>query len=1178
MENLPDGQTGMRIKQVDIIGFKSFVDKASLPFQEGVNVVVGPNGCGKSNILDAIRWAMGEQSAKSLRGSSMEDVIFKGSAARKGLGMAEVSLIFSAEDGIAPEPYGDCSEIMVTRRLFRDGESEYYVNKSRCRRTDIQELFLDTGVGAKSYSIIEQGNIETILRDRPEERRSLIEDAAGVMKFKVRKKAALRKIEAARLNLGRLEDVISEVRRQSAALKRQAQKAERFRECRRELKAIEIGSARRRYQKLKEEESGIAALEQQRREALEQLAQRIAGQEEELSSLKARQAAREQEIQASRSILLRLAADMDQGLQQLDFNRREAERLVQDGERIAQERKELETRQQGLLQERDELIAELQQLDGEIAAGDKELQSGMERLAFLQEAEERQSRSVAAVREKLFSCLGEISRFANQREEAERRLEVLEGRLHRNREDTLLQTEKAGELEQEVRAAEAALEISRSRKEELARQDEASGARQKELDLLFASNREALAALREECAAARSRLQALQEMDGRSGDGKAGAVPPSGATRRVADCLTVPKDEEQAFESFLGERLRALIVEKGSSPESLLNWSRGLAGRNRLCLSAEVPGRPVAWEGGTPLKELLSVEGDDRALLDNLLDGVYLVESLDPFLSGRIPRGVTLVSRAGEVLSWRGEVVVGASAESGSGLLTRKRMRRELEACLRDQDLERTRLEQQRQVLEEEQTALEKGRREAAAALKDEAESETQAERRAADLDNAVKRVRDRLEVLALEQEQLQEDQERLRDESVRSLQEGTSRDGEKNRLQAELKTAQDDFDDFRREVGRIREVVTQDKIRQAGREERRRSTGKRLEACRTTLEDVAARFERFKSRSEENHRERERLEAERETLEARGRELSPLRAEEQKKLTLFESAAAEARRRLDEADENLRTLRGAQAGEQEALNGLRLHLQEKSLEREHLRRATLERFRCDLELQAGEPAEDWDEQRQEARRSELQRQLDNIGEVNLTALEEFQALEERLAFLVSQQSDLTASVADLEATIHRINSTTCRRFREAFEQINARFQQVFPRLFSGGRAELRLTDAGNLLETGVEIVAQPPGKRLQELGLLSGGEKALTAIALIFSTFMVRPSPFCLLDEVEAPLDDANTDRYNGLIQELAKKSQFIIITHNKRTMGIGDALYGITMEEQGVSKVVSVRINDFR
>ncbi len=237
-----------------------------------------------------------------------------------------------------------------------------------------------------------------------------------------------------------------------------------------------------------------------------------------------------------------------------------------------------------------------------------------------------------------------------------------------------------------------------------------------------------------------------------------------------------------------------------------------------------------------------------------------------------------------------------------------------------------------------------------------------------------------------------------------------------------------------------------------------------------------------------------------------------------------------------------------------------------------------MDRFRCDLEHSPAHEEDDWNDEGQEARRLELQRQLDSIGEVNLTALEEFQALEERLVFLVTQQKDLTASVSDLETTINRINSTTCRRFREAFDQINTRFQQVFPRLFSGGKAELRLTDEGNLLETGVEIAAQPPGKRLQELGLLSGGEKALTAIALVFATFMVRPSPFCLLDEVDAPLDDANTDRYNGLIQELAEKSQFIIITHNKRMMGIGDALYGITMEEQGVSKVVSVRINDFR
>lgn len=1167
----------MRIKQVDIIGFKSFVDKVSLPFQEGINVVVGPNGCGKSNILDAIRWAMGEQSAKNLRGSSMEDVIFKGSAARKGLGMAEVSLILSAEDGIAPEPYQDCSEIMVTRRLFRDGESEYYINKSRCRRLDIQELFLDTGVGAKSYAIIEQGNIETILRDRPEERRSLIEDAAGVMKFKVRKKAALRKIEAARLNLSRLEDVIAEVRRQASILKRQAQKAERFRECRRELKAIDIGFAQRRYRLLKGQEDELAVAEGQHREAVEELEGQIAGGEEGLVALKTVQAAREKEIERTRGALLRLAGDIDRGSQRLDFNRREAERLGLDRERFDQERKELERRREELHREREALTADLATLDAEIIGAEGELQAGAEKLVYLQEAEERQSRSVTALREKLFSCLSEISRFANRREDAERRLDNLEGRLRRSREDAVLERKKGADLEGERAAAEASLAAAQSRREGLAKQESAIHERRKELDALISTNREALAALREEYAAGRSRLEALAEIDATAGFGNGGSEnPPDGAARRVVDCLTVDRDEEQLFETFLGERLQARVVEKETAPELILAWLRKQNVRNRFCFFFDVPRRSPFWEGGVPLAELLTAADQDRPLLKNLVAGAYRVESLEPFLNGRIPEGVTLVNRRGEMLSWRGELVVGAGAR-GNGVLTRKRMRRELEALLRECELKCTRLEHQRQVVNEEAGALEKSSRDVAAALRSETESGTRAERLLADLDNAGKRVRDRLEVLALEHQQLEEECLRLREESLHSLQESTAREGEKDRLQKELQAAQEDFDDFRREVARLREAETGNKVRQAGRVERRRSLGKRLETCRETADDLGGRLERLGERVAENERERKRLAEERQVLEDRDREMLPLREKEKAKLAALEAAAMDGKRSLGVTEEQLRSLAVRVAGEREVINGLRLERQEKSLEKGHLRQAILDRFRCDLEQQQqGEG--DWDDQRQELRRVELQRQLDSIGEVNLTALEEFQVLEERLTFLVAQQNDLIASVADLETTIQRINSTTCRRFRDAFEQINGRFQQVFPRLFAGGRAELHLTDEGNLLETGVEIIAQPPGKRLQELGLLSGGEKALTAIALVFATFMVRPSPFCLLDEVDAPLDDANTDRYNDLIQELAKKSQFIIITHNKRTMGTGDALYGITMEEQGVSKVVSVRINDFR
>ncbi|MBN1140389.1 MAG: chromosome segregation protein SMC [Deltaproteobacteria bacterium] len=1168
----------MRIKQIDIIGFKSFVDKVSLPFQEGVNVVVGPNGCGKSNILDAIRWVMGEQSAKTLRGSSMEDVIFKGSVGRTGLGMAEVSLTLAAEDGTAPEPYRECAEIMVTRRLFRDGESEYYINKSRCRRSDIQELFLDTGVGSKSYSFIEQGNIETILSAKPEDRRSLIEDAAGVMKFKVRKKAALRKIEAARLNLTRLEDLIGEVRRQSAGLKRQAQKAERFREYRQELKGIEIGFARRRFRELQGEETAISGAEAAGRASLEQLEQRLRTQDQELEALKAGQRGQEQEIQEARGALLRLAGELDKTRERLEFNRREAERTERDRERLLQERRELEQRTAALAVEQEQAGAGLGALDKEIAAGEQEMEVGVEKAAFLQEAEQRQAGALNALREKLFACLGELARFANLREEAEKRLETLDHRLRRNREEAAGQEQKLRELERDRERAVLELAASRARRGDLeARLADLEERRRRLEDGRF-RNREQLALLREEQAALRSRLQALAEMDGRAAEQAGGGVPvPAGVRRKVADCLAVPKEQERLFESFLGSRLQALMVGKEASSKEVLAWSRGLGRENRLYFPAAAAAFRRGWEGGIPLRELAGA-GPDRELVENLLEGAFRVESLDPFLEGHLPAGVTLVTDDGEILSWRGELLVGYGTGTGAGVLARRRMRRELEGALREQEAAQARQEHQRQTLEAEGSLLESEFRGVEGLLAQERQADAAVERRLGEIDLSLKRGRDRLEVFDLELAQLREEMERLREESGRGLREMAVREQDRNRLQEQLGSAQQDFDDFRREVERIREGVTQAKVRQAGQKERRRALAKRLEEGGKALAEGRDRLVRLQERLADSDREQVSGQGRREELEAFWRELTPRQEQEQKRLAALEAAAGAAGQKLKAAEEQLRSLRISAAREREGLNGLRLRLQEKRLEREHVQAAALERFRCDLEQQPAEGDQGWDDERMEARRLALQRQLETIGEVNLTALEEYRALEERLAFLVGQQDDLTASVADLETTIHRIDATTSRRFREAFDQINGRFQEVFPRLFSGGRAELLLSDEGNLLETGVEIVAQPPGKRLQELGLLSGGEKALTAIALVFATFMVRPSPFCLLDEVDAPLDDANTDRYNGLIQELATSSQFIIITHNKRTMRIGDALYGITMEEQGVSKVVSVRINDFR
>lgn len=1174
----------MKIKRLEIIGFKSFVDKVALDFQDGVTGVVGPNGCGKSNIVDAIRWVMGEQSAKNLRGKLMEDVIFGGSESRKPHGMAEVSLIFDNEDGLAPPAFAEYAEIMVTRRLYRSGESDYLLNKTPCRLLDIAELFMDTGVGKRAYSIIEQGKIGFILNAKPEERRFLIEEAAGVTKFKARKKTATRKIDATKQNLLRLGDIISEVNRQLGSLKRQAQRAERYRKYREELKGIETRFALRRYRQLKQELASSSSEEQQRSKALETLAARLEQQELRLDEGRLRQVGAEKDLSQIQEQVYRLTGEIQQAEGKISFSQQQHSSLALQKERRSAESDEVRQRLDGLGEQEIALERDAASLAGELARAELALAEAVVRAEACEAIEQAGSARQEALRHSLYSLMGELTRVHNQQEDVRRRLELQGERTARNQQEATQIQEQLDNARGEASARAEELDTARQkhaalRAEREQVQGELEGLRERQ-----EGNEQQLLDAREQLNRDRSRLESLQQLE-RSLEGYAGGVRTllkeaafkDRFAGLVADHLQVPAACEIAVEAVLGERLQILLSTSSETAAEALTFLQQQGGRATFLLSEVKSVAAPAWSGGQHLADLVTAKTAESALL-GLLQGVYLVDDLAPHLQQPLPFGLALVTPQGELLTSRGEWSGGSSQVLGDGLLHQRRELQELGDRVADLQQQVADLQQQREALQDERIAADARGQELAAAIHRQELQLVDNDKDLGRYRQEEERLLERVEVLNLEENQLHAEHEQLKRLLAEAEAGRQDKEAGKVALEVELEALQGELRQQRVELAETREQLTTIKVEAASLREREEA-GRRSRAGLEDLRgELKGRLALLASQQDDASAEQGKLKADAVTLQQQLEVLFARREEEQKKFDLLRDRFEELAGQIMHEEEQARELRQQAGRARDAVGGLQLELREKELALDHLRQSFLERHRLDLaDLPEVEDEPEIDQAAAETRLEELKRLIEGIGEVNLTAIEEYQELDERFTFLSEQQEDLRQSLHGLQTAIAKINRTTRKRFKETFDLVNVKFQEVFPRLFRGGRAELALTDGDDLLETGIDIIAQPPGKKLQGVTLLSGGEKALTAVALIFAIFLIKPSPFCLLDEVDAPLDEANIGRFNEMVKEMALISQFIIITHNKRTMEMADTLYGVTMQEPGVSKLVSVQINEF-
>jgi chromosome segregation protein len=1188
----------MRIKQIELTGFKSFKDRTVLELPSGVTAIVGPNGCGKSNVVDAIRWVLGEQSPKHLRGAAMEDVIFAGNAEHGPLGLAEVSLLLERSDedltqaaetaddlpagseSLPPE-LAQAAEIVVTRRYFRSGDSEYFINRVPCRLKDITELFLGTGVGTRAYAIIEQGRVEQMVNAKPAELRLFLEEAAGITRFRARRLAAERKMERTRDNLLRVQDVLHELDRQMGSLQRQARRAEEYHRIKGALRDLDLRvmAARRRswsseasattaeLARLGDEDQGFQAQLRATREAGDDARRRRHEHEARLRDV-------EVELTEQRVVATEAAARVDS----LSVRRRELEeraaRLEADGSGLGDR----------LSAVHDELTALDGALDG-LVREQTDAQAERERsqadLDELSRAGAPLEQAVEDAKDAVVAAVAEEARLRNLAEALRRRRAEIDGQRRQLEEE---QRALGARLDENGRARDAlrgrldALEAERASVEG-ARASLAASAR----TLADEEGRrvQECAEARDRVTQLRSRVESLRELEARYEGctrGVASLLERQGdSALLLAAVLRVPAHLERAVAAVLGARLGQIVLPDTEQAVEAIRWLRREGAGSATVLPHDPERRAtVIVPAGRRLVEQIEVDPDHWALAEAVLGHVLLANDLDQALQAwrDASHPVTVVTAAGEAVDVLGAVTGGSEPPLEETLLARARELRELarsvseaESCLDAAHQALETLHTEMQAVEREiastDARLQALRLDLLAARKDREQLEADHARVSADL-----------EVGALEANGLAGAEGQVAGELVALGDSLVAAATALEEHRGALARCQETLAAWRACHAAAEEARTASAVRATAVAERRRATEAECGRLRGIVADLTGRVDAAGRGAAEARAgalaaadvaiAAERARA---TAEDRAAALASERGQLVADVAAAEAELSEDERRQREVGEALEGLRARRAE-------LDLLLAERRMAMEQLAERLAERYELGIEALDAieeEPAAD-----DAARAEELRARLVRLGDVNPGALTELEEIRSRHEFLDAQRADLERSLEDLRQTIGKLARTSRRRFEETFVAANDRLAEVFPKLFPGGTARLETTEPEEGAEEGVEIVVALPGKKLQSLSLLSGGEKALTATALVFSLFLIRPTPFCLLDEVDAPLDEANIGRFNALVTEMAQRSQFVLITHNRRTMEVAETLYGVTMEQAGVSKVVSVRLSE--
>ncbi|MGM0863575.1 MAG: chromosome segregation protein SMC [Bacillota bacterium] len=1181
----------MFLKQLEVMGFKSFAERISVEFVPGVTAVVGPNGSGKSNIIDAIRWVLGEQSAKSLRGSKMEDVIFAGSDSRKALNIAEVTLVLDNEDGTLPIDY---SEISVTRRVYRSGDSEYLLNKQPCRLKDIIELFMDSGLGKEAFSIISQGKVEEILNSKPEERRTIFEEAAGVLKYKTRKKKAENKLFETQENLNRVNDILHELEGQVEPLKIQASMARDYLEKKEELEKFEVAltvydieDLHKQWEKLSEE------FEHHGKEELA-LSTRIQKKEAVLTQTRDKIAALDESISNLQEVLLATSEELEklEGRKQVLVERKK--NSSSNEAQLKQSIEEAEEQIQQLTSEKEKAEMEFKSIDSDV----KELK---ELLITKQNQFKHYNENIEDVIE---SFKSDYIEKLNQQASAKNEIQYLEqqleqqsnrsGRLEAENEKYVIQRDElhlshkelSKELQEQKEVIDEHIFFYREEQQKL---ESVKAKYEKQEKTLY----QAFQFLQQ----AKSRKEMLEEMEDdytgffqgvkvvlKERDGKL-----TGVQGAVAELVTVPKSYETAMETALAASMQHIVVDTEEDGRKAIAFlKKNQYGRATFLPMNVIKGKSIPDSQKNMLKghssfigvgtDLLNYDHRFQMVISNLVGNVIITKDLKGAheIAKLIQYRYRLVTLDGDVVNPGGSMSGGTVKQKKNSLLSRKGELEEMKEKLATMESQTEKLQSQVKSLKEESSFREKkleemrvkGERlrlkeqELLSQLRENELSQQNLDERLSlyDLEKkdftSVKEKHDfRTKELRASLDEIGEDIRRL-DQKISELtlqknSERTSKDALLNEIsdiKANLAARNEQLVNGRNQLIRLQETIVDTDKRKATLQDD-------LEWLHTQMKDNFSGEEQLGKKAEECS-----------VQKSETSNLISIRREERLNL---QHAVEDEELELKELKRQHKGLVGALRDEEVKINRLDVELENRL---DHLRdeyMLSFEAAKSDYPLTI-----EVEEARKKVKLVKLA--LEELGTVNLGAIDEYERVKERYEFLVEQKNDLTEAKDTLYLVINEMDTEMIKRFDQTFTAIQVEFEGVFRALFGGGRAQLKLTDPSDLLHTGVDIVAQPPGKKLQNLGLMSGGERALTAIALLFSILKIRPVPFCILDEVEAALDEANVQRFSQYLKKFSDETQFIVITHRKGTMEEAHVLYGVTMQESGVSKLVSVRLQE--
>ncbi len=1187
----------MRLKKLELYGFKSFAQRTEIVFGEGITGIVGPNGSGKSNIGDAVRWVLGEQSARTLRGASMSDVIFNGTQRRKALSYCEVSLVFDNEDRALPM---DFAEIMVTRRVYRNGESEYYLNRATCRLKDIIDLFRDTGIGKEGYSIVGQGRIDDILSRRSEDRRQVFEEAAGIVKFKARKEEADKKLQRTLENAARVDDILEELNRQLRPLEEQAKAAREYIELSAELKVLDLNlflvrsdKAKERLAELDTELMNLRAVVEGTQAALQDKTTQRDQRQADIAQL-------EEKITGARNGLMACAEAVHEAQATLSAleSRRETRqenrtRLTQEQEEAARRLRELEetfTRCQTEEEAQSQLLAEA---EGLLHQAKERAESAARQETQADEALEEHKAAIMAAMNRLSAVRNDQTRLKTMRGQMAQRLEELtaaEAELTA-REDALRNAAEDAQrrLEDEKARQSELAEAYRTETDKLNRQDERLQGIRAEAEALSA-----------ELQAAQSRQKLLAEMT-RDMEGYNHAVRKAvqrgreagmtGVKGVLARLITVPKAYETAIDMALGAAQQNIVTDNEQTAKELIQYLRqNRLGRATFLPMTTVRGKLLNDRERQALRlpgcvgvasDLIECAPEYRGIVENLLGRTVIAENLDvgiPIMRAG-SHAFRLVTLEGDVMHSGGSMTGGSSASKGVGLLGRERELKELTERLRTG---KSRLDDFRQRLAEgqaEKNALKQACAEALGALH---QQEIAVARETARLESARgdwQAHHDRVEQTAQAQVQLKESMEQidlqLQDISQMSGNAQTDQTAMEARtaaLQAALQTA-------RQAAAEATDLVMTRTLQLS----ELRHQLEVMRHDRSRYEQDRGQLDREQARRNEQLREMDALDEKDLADIARTSALRETRLLEQKRqeqvTQALESRRGEAQTALRDVLTDMESLHQALSRDSDRVHRVEMTrakvegdlrtLQNRIWDTYEVTYAGAEEYR---------QTEGFDPVEADRRAAQLMSQIRALGSVNVNAVEEYAATKERCDDLTRQQEDLRQAERDLRELIERLLEQMRTTFVDNFTKMQGYFSETFTRLFGGGHAELTLMDPEDPLNCGIEVNAQPPGKKLQLLSLLSGGERALTAIAILFAMLKLKPTPFCILDEIEAALDDANIGYYADYLQEYSQETQFIVVTHRKGTMERCNSLFGVAMEEQGVSKMVSVSLQDYK